>query len=100
MKRAKKEHHFACALSTIAAAMHNGMSNKLTTSLITQVAVASSSGGDHKRCSRYRRGGALTRLEESVWGQLENNHYTKHNNQLVDDNWSGDDGFDVNLSRG
>jgi len=96
MKKAKEEHHFACALSTIAAAMHNDMSNKLTTTLITQTAVASSLGcATRKRSGRYRRGGAVPWLKKSVWGRLESYYYTKHNNQSVDDDRSGDDGSDV-----
>ena|ERR1740124_69773 len=72
MKKAKEEHHFACALSTIAAAMHNDMSNKLTTILITQAAAASSLGcATSKRSGRYRRGGAIPPPKESVWGRLE-----------------------------
>ena len=95
MKRAKKEHHFACALFSIVAAMHNAMSNKLTSLFINQVAVESSLGGDHKRCVWYKRGGAVPWLKKSVLGRLENYRYTKHNNQSVDGDRSGDDGSDV-----
>ena len=67
MKRAKKEHYFACTLSTIAAAMQNDMSNKLTTTLITQAAAASSLGcATRKSRGRYRRGGAVPRLKKLV----------------------------------
>ena len=68
MKRVKRKYHFVCALSFIADAMHNDMANKLTNLFISHVAVASSSSGDHKRCGRYRRGGALPPPTESVWG--------------------------------
>ena len=95
MKNVKKKHRAACAISTIAAAMHNNMTNKLTNSLISHVAIASSSTGDHKRCGRYRRGGALPQPTESIWGRLENNRSVKHNNQSGDDDRSGDDGSDV-----
>lgn len=72
MKRAKKGHHFACALSTIAAAIHNNMSNKLTTTLITQAAIASSSGSAmHKSCGRYRCGGTVPLPKELVRDRLE-----------------------------
>ena len=71
MKKTKEEHDFACALSTIAAAMHNDMSNKLTTTLITHAAAASSLGcAPRKRGGRYTRGGAIPTIEESVWGRL------------------------------
>ena len=72
MKVVKKEHRFACALSTIAAAIHNDMTIKQSTSLICQVAAASSSGGEgYKSCGRYIRGGAIPPPAESVWGRLE-----------------------------
>jgi len=44
-----------------------------STLLISQVAAASSSGGEHKSCGQYRRGGAIPLPKESVWGQLETN---------------------------
>ena len=73
MNVVKKEHHFACALSTSAAAIHNYMTINQSTSLISQVAVASSSSGEHKSCRRYRRGGDIPPPKESLWGQLETN---------------------------
>ena len=96
MKTSTEQHDIACALVTIAAAMHNDMSNKLTTTLITHAAAASSLDcATRKRNGRYRRDGAVPRLKKSVWGRLENYRYTKHNNQSVDDDRSGDDGSDV-----
>ena len=73
MKVVKKEHRFACALSTIAAAIHNDMTINQSTLLISQVAAASSSGGEHKSCRRYRHGGAIPTPREPVWGRLETN---------------------------
>ena len=72
MTKTKEEHDIACALCTIAVAMHNDMGNKLTTTLIAHAAAASSSGcAPRKRSGQYRRGGAVPRLKKSVWDETQ-----------------------------
>ena len=68
-----KKHHMACVISTIVAAMHNEMANKLTNTLISHATGASSLTLDHQRCGRYTRGGALPLPVDSIWGRLESN---------------------------